>query len=334
VVAESGKYKNMRLFTVARARSKTPLADCKGVWKSASPAAVADFSATAYYFGRNLTEVLDVPVGLISSSWGGSWIEAWMDAESIGGLASPSGNSISQTLMYHAMILPLVNYTIAGFIWYQGEANQVASPDYEALMTRMIALWRERWGNPDLPFYYAQIAPYVYGGVSEISSALLREQQLKALNSIPNVGMAVLLDQGDRTNIHPANKQVVGERLSYWALARTYGIEGIAYRSPEFKSMTIDGEKVAVEFDYAPDGLWPWDVPVDGFELAGENGVFFPATAWIDSNVPRNKVFVRSNQVRAPKYVRYGFWNYVNPDLQLLYNTAGLPASSFRTDGL
>ncbi len=330
-IVESGKYKNIRLFTVARAQSKTPLADCSGQWKVASPASVVDFSATAYYFGRNLADALDVPIGLINTSWGGSWIEAWMSEESFSGVSTARHN-VSQTLMYNAMILPAVNYTIAGFIWYQGEANQGTSQNYEELMARMIALWRERWGNPDLPFYYAQIAPYVYGGVSETSSALLREQQLKAMNSIPNTGMAVLLDQGDRTNIHPANKQVVGERLSYWALAKIYGVEGIAYRSPEFKSMTVDGDKVAVEFDYAPNGLWPWDVPVDGFELAGENGVFFPATAWIDSNVPRTKVFVRSNQVRAPKYVRYGFWNYVSPDLELLYSTGGLPVSSFRTD--
>ena len=332
-VAHAGKLKNLRLFTVKRAKSDTPRTDCTGAWKVCSPASAVDFSAVAFFFGRNLAEILEIPIGLISTSWSGSYIEAWMDAETLQGFKAPQDKFVSQTQMFNAMILPLVNYGIRGFIWYQGESNRVNYWDYPELMKRMVALWRDRWGGTpeQLPFYFVQIAPYVYpDGPTGPSSASLREQQLRAMREIPNTGMAVTLDVGDSTNIHPIDKQIVGERLSYWALGDTYGIEGISYRSPEYKSMSVEGDRVTVTFEYADrGGLWPWDREVEGFELAGPDKVFHPAEATVSKQGKRNAVVVRSDRVKNPVAVRYCFKNYTVGDL---YNTMGLPVSSFRSD--
>lgn len=333
-VARAGKYPDIRLFTVKRKRSEVPMDDCTGSWKVSAPEAALNFSAVAYHFGRNLNEILDVPVGLISTSWGGTYIEAWMDDENLKGFNPPETEAkyLMSTLLYNGMIMPVIPYGIAGWIWYQGESNRQNPTDYAELMSRMIGLWRNRWNRGDLPFYFVQIAPYVYSdGAEGASTALVRDQQREVLNSVPNTGMAVTMDIGDPVNIHPAEKKTVGDRLAYWALSETYGLKGIAYRSPEFNSMEVkeDG-KVTVRFDYADvSGLSPWDVEFDGFELAGADRKYYPAKAVVDKTGKRNSVTVWSDEVSDPVAVRYCWGNYV---VGGLFNTLGLPATSFRTD--
>jgi len=178
------------------------------------------------------------------------------------------------------------------------------------------------WENDVMPFYYVQIAPYG-GYTGEVNSALLRETQLKTMDLLDHVGMAVTLDIGELKSIHPAEKIKVGERLSYWALAKDYKIQGIQFSGPVYKSHEIDGDKIRISFDHAPLGLSSYGKPLDNFEVAGSDGVYYPATA----NILRNgKLEVFSEKVKDPKEVRYGWKNFL---IGSLFNTFGLPASSF-----
>ena len=225
------------------------------------------------------------------------------------------------TTLYNAMINPLVPYTIRGAIWYQGEANTGNPEQYTYLFPAMIRDWREVWGLGDFPFYFVQIAPFDYG--SGIRSQALREAQMKALE-VPNTGMAVTLDIGNPGNIHPANKQKVGHRLALWALAKNYG-RNIVYSGPIYRSMNNKGNRIEVSFYYAEDGLTTLGKPLSHFQIAGQDRVFRTASAQIKGN----SVVVSSPMVNEPVAVRY-CWD--NTSDASLFNKAGLPASSFRTD--
>lgn len=336
------KNPDIRLFTVKRNSSTVPVDDVTGSWAEASPESVREFSATAYFFGRQIEEILDVPVGLVVVAWGGSACEAWMNDEmlqafpeaaakipAVGG-EIPSKNR-TPSVLFKGMLNPLIGMSMRGVIWYQGEDNWNRAHSYADMFTTMIKGWRGLWGQGDFPFYYCQIAPYDYAIITEkgneiINSAYLREAQAKAENMIPNIGMAVLMDAGWPEGIHPPKKQVAGERLALLALGKTYGIKGVGCESPVYKSMEVKGDTVVVTFDRAPE----WIAGKQSFEskqfkLAGEDRVFHPAKAWIS----RSKVMVKSDEVPHPVAVRYAFENGSEGDL---FSTDGLPVSSFRSD--
>ncbi|MCK5104694.1 MAG: sialate O-acetylesterase, partial [Cyclobacteriaceae bacterium] len=221
------KNKSIRLFTVERNKSLEQLQDFSGSWGECTPGNVSEFSATAYFFGRMIEEALDVPVGLICSSWGGTRIEPWMSENGFNKfnwVTLPDKNQTGDfsqqtpTVLYNAMIKPMVGYAIKGGLWYQGESNRNEPDHYRELMPGLVENWRNEWGIGDFSFYYTQIAPFDYGSKG-INSALLREAQLKASTAIPNIGMASLMDVGEKHNIHPADKEAAGERLAYLALA-------------------------------------------------------------------------------------------------------------------
>jgi sialate O-acetylesterase len=223
------------------------------------------------------------------------------------------------------MIHPLLNYKIKGVIWYQGESNRNHPKVYQKTFPLMIKNWRQMWNNDRMPFYYVQIAPY--GRYDDkVNSALLRETQLKTLDILDDVGMAVTLDIGEYSSIHPAEKIKVGERLSYWALANDYNIKGIQFSGPVYKSYEIDGDKILLSFDFALMGLSSYEQPLNDFQIAGTDKVFYSAKATLLRN---GKVEVSSEKVSKPKAVRYGWKHYLKGSL---FNTYGLPASSFRTD--
>ncbi len=232
-------------------------------------------------------------------------------------------NYRSPIVLFDAMISPLLSYRIAGAVWYQGESNVGRHDQYSRLFPAMIRDWRSRWGCGEFPFYYVQIAPYRYSDPTAIDSALLRESQLKTLSAVENVGMAVTMDIGEKNNIHPRNKQDVGRRLALWALAKTYG-KDVAYCGPIYREMRVENGAVRLFFDYA-DGLTAKGGPLKEFVIAGEDRVFVPAEARIEGDT----VVVSSEQVKSPVAVRCAFTNWAQPNL---YNGAGLPASSFRTD--
>ena len=235
------------------------------------------------------------------------------------------GNPNVETVLYNAMIHPLVPYAIKGAIWYQGEANAERAFQYERLLPLMITDWRQKWGQ-DFPFYLAQLANFMQRKPqpSESEWAELREAQAHTLR-LPGTGMAVLIDIGDANDIHPKNKQEVGRRLALNALAMTYG-QKVAYSGPIYKDFKVEGKKVRLSFDHTDGGLsTPQGAPLKGFAMAGPDQVFH----WAKATIQGNTVVVECDEVELPMAVRYAWAD--NPECNL-YNGAGLPASPFRTD--
>lgn len=334
-ILHSGDSK-MRLFTVKRTSLFQPATDVVGEWKEASPEAVRNFSATAYYFGRELRRMLNVPVGLIVTSWGGSSCEAWMNRDWLKAFPQielPASQETiksknrTATVLYNGMLHPLVGISMRGVIWYQGEENVSRSGYYADLFSRMIKGWREEWKEGDFPFYFCQIAPYDYNiiGWGQYNSAFLREQQAKAEKMNNNVGMACLMDAGLEYGIHPRKKQLAGMRLALLALDKTYGIKGITSETARYKDVEFKGDTAVITFERA--GMWVYGkngLKSDLFEVAGEDRVFHPAKAWIE----RSKLYVKCDEVKEPVAVRYAFKDWADGDLFC----DGLPVSSFRTD--
>ncbi len=231
------------------------------------------------------------------------------------------------SLLYNAMINPIITFSIKGAIWYQGENNAGAAYDYRTLFPLMINDWRSKWGS-EFPFYWVQLANFMAKDDQPVNSgwAELREAQTMTL-LLPRTGQAVIIDIGDADDIHPRNKQDVGLRLAYNALNKDYGLKDVVYSGPTFQSMDIQGDKAVITFDNAPEGLRVHNRYgyVEGFAIAGSDKKFYWAKAYADGN----KIIVQSDKVKSPVAVRYGWSN--NPDINL-YNKAGLPATPFRTD--
>jgi sialate O-acetylesterase len=278
-------------------------------------------------------QALGVPVGLICSSWGGTRIEPWISENGFKAFdwvklpdkkMTGEFNQQTPTVLYNAMIAPMVGFAIRGGLWYQGESNRNEPAQYEKLMAGLVQNWRNEWGIGDFPFYYVQIAPYDYGVVG-LNSAYLREAQYKASTAIANIGMASLMDVGEKDCIHPAHKKEAGDRLAFLALANTYGVKGIEYSGPVLKEMTVEGQMVKLTFDHAKYGLTTFGKALENFKIAGENKRFFPAEAFITAK----GITLFSPLVEKPVAVRYAFDDFVVGEL---FNTEGIPASSFRTD--
>jgi len=331
---------NLRLFSVTRTKgAKNPLKDLEkySAWQQATPESVLKFSAVAYFYGQQLQEILDVPVGLILSAWGGSSVQAWMSNEALSkhqtiDLTDKDISvkpNIIPTALFNSMINPLIPYTIKGAIWYQGESNREEADKYKVLFPAMVEDWRKRWGVGNFPFYYVQIAPHKYGGNETIlnkdNTAFIREVQFQCLDLIPNSGIAITMDIGAQNSIHPPKKKEVADRLLYNALNQTYGYKTIDYAGPIFDSMEVKGGGLLIKFKNEENGVYSYD-ELEGFEIAGNDKVFYPASAKI---VDRKKVLVSSDKVPNPVAVRYCWNNWVSGTL---LNTNLLPASSFRTD--
>ena len=342
---------NIRLFEVPQVLALEEQGDVKAKWRRCNPQTVMSFSAVAYFFGAKLDEELDVPIGLISTSWGGSTAEAWASAGMLsekfpefdgvmkgypaitaesGGLYSranraPRGTSqISPAVLYNGMLRPLIPFAIRGVIWYQGETNVPRPVQYRKLFPAMIQDWRSKWGQGDFPFYYVQIAPFSYK-TERKSAAFLREAQMMALSE-PETGMVVTMDLGDKNSIHPKKKKPVGERLAMLALKRDYGRQDLVATGPIYQDSKVEGNQVRLAFTDLGGGL-----AVRGggelthFKIAGADQKFFPAKAVIDGKT----IVVSSAKVAKPVAVRFAWGSGDEPNLM---NKEGLPVSSFRTD--
>lgn len=327
---------NIRFFKMPKLAAETPQTDSKGAWAVCDSITLKRFSAVGYFFGKKLNQSLNVPIGLIDVAWGGSYIESWIPEHLVNlfpntrlsaqAMVPSKGWPRQAGYIYNAMIAPLTSFSIAGALWYQGESNRHYPATYYQLMHLMVDTWRGAW-QKDFPFYYVQIAPFNYGNNSDLKAAAVREMQTNAMD-IPKSGMIVATDLVDNMNdIHPAYKKEVGNRLANWALSQTYAQKMGNYKSPKYKSLQIESNKVLLLFDHAENGLVAkGGEELTEFEVAGADQVFYKAQAKVLKN---NQVEVVSSQVSSPVAVRFAFKDTPVPNL---FNKEGLPAIPFRTD--
>lgn len=330
--APAATNKEIRFFHIPRTTSDFPQDDCHAGWKVCNPEDMKRFSSVGYFFGKKLQTTLQIPVGLINTSWGGTPAEVWTPKEIIekDNDLLTAANKISPNpwgpttagKTYNAMIAPITNFCIAGTIWYQGETNTGTAYMYSKLFTSMITGWRKAW-NKEFPFYFVQIAPFAYG--TEYSCPLLREAQTNSM-ALPGTGMVVISDLVDNVNdIHPQNKRDVAIRLANLALAETYHKNVASYKFPLYKNMKVENDRIRIFFDNVPNGLLTKNGEASDFVIAGSDKVFYKATAKIDGNT----IVVLAKEVKNPVAVRFGFKNRSIPNL---FSTEGLPVNLFRTD--
>ncbi len=344
-IALAGQYKDkIRHAKVRKVGALSPQDDVEACWEVSSPETAPKITAVGWHFAKMLNAVLDVPVGLLDCNWGGTAVESWLPEEVVrtypentlpskqyAPKKDPGGwyNCRNAYIMYNGMLCPVHNYTIDGFIWYQGETNASFHNLYAERLARMVGIWRDLWGQGNLPFYEVELAPYVYG-VEGTKGARIREAQHKAVDLIPNSGIVCTNDLAypyEYDQIHPCRKTEVGQRLAYLALNRTYGKSYMPCEGPVYKSMEIKDGAIEVSFDNDYNGLSPWHGIV-GFELAGEDKVFYPAEAELSGD-GRKKVVVKSDKVPAPVAVRYCFRDF---QIGNLTGDRGLPVVPFRSD--
>lgn len=339
-VAYSGDYPGVRMHTVTRTNSYTPCDDVKGTgWLVSSPENAAEFSATAYFYAMALNRLLKVPVGMLVCSYGGSKVEGWLPNEIVSQYPDydiekerndPKVNNWERvTIMYNAMLLPIKSYTVKGFIWNQGEANVWKHDTYAERLKTMVELWRDLWGNDSLPFYQVEIPGWHYSNPDGDAAAKLREAQHEAARIIDRCGIISTTDlvyPHEVHVIHASQKKPIGERLAWLAASDTYGIKGLPVTYPTFKSVEYQGDKALLSFNAMLGGFSP-HIDIPGFEVAGEDMVFHPATAWEDGNT--YVITVSSPEVKEVKAVRYAFKNFSPGQL---HDMMGLPLVPFRTD--
>jgi sialate O-acetylesterase len=374
-VIAAASHPAIRHFAVGFATALKPEDTARGSWAVCSPATVARFTATGYFFARELQARLGVPVGLVNSSVGGTQIESWMSAESLA--ANPAFAVVNERWaavlagypqaraeyeaalahwekasgrerlamakqgrrkptppvgaahrdapgsLFNAMIHPLVPYALRGMIFDQGAANATRSGEYADMFKALITDWRARWGDARLPFYFVQATNYRDPLSPGDNRAKLREAQARALE-LPATGMTVGIDIGTSDDPHPRTKAEAGRRLALLARARVYG-EAVTDSGPVYRALAREASILRLTFDTFGHALVARAEPLAGFEIAGADGKYFPATARIDGTT----VVVSAPQVPAPIAARYAWGDDPACGLQ---SAAGLPAAPFRTD--
>ena len=339
VVVDARKHSGIRYAKIPSTMAMKPQADADTKWQVVSPETVQNASATGYFFGRMLENMLGVPVGLIEANKGGTRVESWLDADNLKKNTDERLDSVSiysqKTDYYRPLVwgngtfAPIQKYTVKGIVYYQGCSNVGYHMDqYAQRLQLLVAQWRKAFGLGDIPFYFTEIAPYWYDNANGTNAAILREQQYIASTKITNCGFVGNNDgayKWEMKQIHPSQKRKVGERLAYYALSQTYGQKGLIYKNPSYESMTVSGSEITVKLRDTENGIYPL-YGIEGFEICGNDGKFYPAAARYDWH---GGIVVSSPKVHKPTAVRYCFRNF---QLGTARNQGGLPLLPFRTD--
>ena len=340
-VTDAVHSKGIHYVKIPSVMSMTPLEDAQCEWRECNPFTVGEASAVGYFFARVMNRTLDVPVGLVMANKGGTRVESWLTRENLQRHTTETLDSLEMVKRfswdYHRPLLwgngtfnPILNYTVKGILYYQGCSN-VGDPgnQYSERLALLASQWREQFGLGEIPFYFVQIAPYYYDDdVNGVSGALLREQQQRAASLIPNSALVCTNDlvyPWETQQIHPCQKQPVGERLAFIALNKSYGMHTIMCESPSFKELTISNDTCYVRLQNDYDGISRYE-DIQGFEVAGADKVFHPAKAYYYWT---KGIIITCDEVKKPVAVRYCFRNY---QLGNVANQAGLPLFPFRTD--
>ena len=347
VLNAAGK-RQVRSAKIPSIMRMTPQEDANTEWRECSPATVGEFSATGYFFAKLVNKALDIPIGLIEANKGGSRVESWLTKENLEKYTQEPTDTMGivnykkefdyqRALVWgNATFNPILNYTVKGILFYQGCSN-VGDPgnQYSERLKLLVEQWRQQFGLGEIPFYFVQIAPYESGNAQGTWNALLQEQQFRASQIIPNSALVCTNDcvfPYEGTQIHPAQKQKVGQRLAYLALNKTYGIGSVICESPSYKDMQVKGDTVMIHLNNEYGGISRFE-DIQGFEVAGSDRVFHPAKAshfWQPGGGYWDEcIVISSPDVRQPVAVRYCFRNW---QLGNLANQGGLPLFPFRTD--
>lgn len=366
-IALSGKYKkSIRVATISKADPLTPADKVGGKWETCEPKNAPRFSAVGYFFARTLTDIIDVPVGIINCSWGGSCVEGWLPKEILetypdGLVPMDSEDYHRKMVMYNGMLHPLAGYTIKGFLWNQGESNVGREKEYIDRFSTMVRLWRKMWNQPEdkLPIYAVELPAYSYGNPEGTDAPRFRAAQHdieKVLENYGCVSTTDLIYPYEMEQIHGTRKLEIGQRLAYLAATRDYGVEGIVADSPQFEYMEVhqasnadkqviagtavkknENEKGTVYYLYFTNSIDGFDrmSGIEGFEALGTDGQWHKATVWSDSawkDVKRQGSFLKlvcpeAGEVKAIRYA------YHNGSIGTLHNHRGLPVVPFTTEG-
>lgn len=349
VLESPGYAESVRIFNIKRDSSHVAKHECEAVWEKASPSSTASASALGYIFATRLADALNVPIGIIMTTYGGTRIESWTPKHEL--IAALDGvipdEDIEKKLakrnfgnkrpdqvgtLFNSMINPIVPFTAKGFIWYQGCSN-VRTNDhshYAQMQAAMIKGWRTAWNDTsaEMPFYFVTLAPYSYDNSNGLERPLLVESQLKSLEMIPNSHAAITEIYGEEHCIHPKRKSQIADQLAWNVLANEYGFSGLPSGYPYYDRIEIKGDKIIVYFSNAKHGLCPsYGEEIKGFTIAGPDKKFYPAKARITWK-PYG-IEVSSDKVKNPVAVRYSFLNYTESNLS---NIIGIPVPPFRTD--
>lgn len=327
---EAVSHPMLRLGKVGQAWTATPQSTAKISWTAADAAAAGKFSAVGYTFAHELENdpaLAQVPIGILEDCLGGTVVESWIPRGGLSGFdpneLQSSMFGIGPTLLYNAMIAPLGQTSFKGVIWYQGEGNAGEPQRYARLLPILFQTWRDQFHDAQLPFLVVQLPDYApdWGGVYW---QWIRESQSKAVAQTPNTALAVTINTNNGWNLHPQGKHEIGRRLALLARQEVYR-ENVVGRGPVFRSARVDGAKVVVTFDTGGDGLTAGAGPVNGFMIAGQDGIYQSADAIIDGDT----VVLTCPDVPAPQTVRYA---WAGVPCSTLTNKSGLPAAPFRTD--
>lgn len=340
VILDARNSANVHYVKIPSVMSTTPLNDADCSWQVCSPETVGEASATGYFFAREVSRALNIPVGLVMANKGGTRVESWLSRANLKQYTDEPLDSAKMVKQYawdyHRPLLwgngtfhPILNYTVKGILFYQGCSN-VGDPGnrYSERLALLVKQWRSDFKLGNIPFYFVEIAPYYYDNVAGIQGALLREQQHRAATLIPNSAVVCTNDcvyPWETQQIHPCQKQKVGERLGFVALNKTYGMKSVMCDSPRFKDLSISNDTcyVHLQDDYGAISRYE---DLQGFEVCGQDRVFYPAKAYYYWT---KGIIITSEKVQKPVAVRYCFRNF---QLGNMANRGGMPLVPFRTD--